>query len=672
MEHVWVEAFVDYFPSRGAKHKQGEGDTWVKLDPSFKQYSYIAGMDIKTAVPFDAQNLLTQMHTGATKSETQGYITGINSLLVQQTMQDYQARVQNYVQENAINPTIGDVLGRKDIVKQELPYLLGTLPYRTAVKGATFTTIPDSLRHKLSFSVTNEAADQTFVDPDAPPVADTSLNATKTLPELAGKKITLSYGPATVQEEMVINSYLPRPHADGTPIQPSELPATLPAYLVNLKPELRIDGQVVATGAAVGLGGTNIFSMTFSDPAYGASQVTNYVDAGVYQAIGLNLGEISPEQLAGLKDQFEATKTRLQNQDYVGLSKNELIGDPLFATALAYHAQLTAFNHIYARSLRVNALTLPSETLFATKMRVMTLWGIPRYVSSAGLNMDADYLMQVVKAKDGNSDTVKQYMLTSGMTSSALEHAVPEQLFSTPEMPAQGISTAKALKIANDSEIPIYNITQANLAVVLPQLQIGQQVKDEIANAVNAAKTVTVSKSNISYNGWTGCGYSITDPETGAGAYMISGGSSGSDTKVDKNYWSEFDTLFTVLDIKNSIIGQFITSKAFEVIGKSLGIFGTLIQALIDVRTIIDKDSPDKIKKMSSYLLIGSCSAISIIATFLALGVAGGPLFVVTATALTMIAITFITNFIKQLALEAIWSARLKRKNRKEKDVMLA
>jgi len=439
-----------------------------------------------------------------------------------------------------------------------------------------------------------------------------------------------------------------------------------------LKPELRIDGQVVATGAAVGLGGTNLFSMTFSDPAYGASQVTNYVDAGVYQAIGLNLGEISPEQLAGLKDQFEATKTRLQNQDYVGLSKNELIGDPLFATALAYHAQLTAFNHIYARSLNVNALTLPSETLFATKMKVMTLWGIPRYVSFAGLNMDADYLMQVVKAKDGNGDTVKQYMLTSGMTSSALEHAVPEQLFSTPEMPAQGISTAKALKIANDSGIPIYNITQANLAVVLPQLQIGQQVKDEIANAVNAAKTVTVSKSNISYNGWTGCGYSITDPETGAGAYMISSGSSGSDTKVDKNYWSEFDTLFTLLDIKNSIIGQFITSKAFEVIGKSIGIFGTLIQALIDVKTIIDKDSPDKIKKMSSYLLIGSCSAISMIATFLALGVAGGPLFVVTATALTMIAITFIMNFIKQLALEAIWSARLKRKNRKEKEVILA
>jgi hypothetical protein len=38
---------------------------------------------------------------------------------------------------------------------------------------------------------------------------------------------------------------------------------------------------------------------------------------------------------------------------------------------------------------------------------------------------------------------------------------------------------------------------------------------------------VTVSRTNINYNGWIGCGYIITNPETGPGAYMISGGLSG-------------------------------------------------------------------------------------------------------------------------------------------------
>ena len=39
--------------------------------------------------------------------------------------------------------------------------------------------------------------------------------------------------------------------------------------------------------------------------------------------------------------------------------------------------------------------------------------------------------------------------------------------------------------------------------------------------------TVTVSKTQITYNGWTGVGYIIIDPSTGAGAYMISGGLGG-------------------------------------------------------------------------------------------------------------------------------------------------
>jgi hypothetical protein len=39
---------------------------------------------------------------------------------------------------------------------------------------------------------------------------------------------------------------------------------------------------------------------------------------------------------------------------------------------------------------------------------------------------------------------------------------------------------------------------------------------------------VTISQSTISYKGWTGAGYSIVDPNTGAGAYLIGGGADGS------------------------------------------------------------------------------------------------------------------------------------------------
>jgi hypothetical protein len=332
--------------------------------------------------------------------------------------------------------------------------------------------------------------------------------------------------------EAVINSFLPQPHADGTPIQPSELPQSLPAYLINVVPQPMIDGQVVATGGAVSLGTAQTLSLSFYDPSASTSVVTHNVTAGNYEAIGLNPGNVSPDQLTAIQNKLAATQAKLQNNDFTNLTKDDLVGDLLNTTAIAYHAELGAMNFITARTMNVNTLTLPSETVFSTQLKVAYAWGAPQTVSPGGLNMDAKRLLSVVKSKDGNADTAKQYALSSGMTSSALEHSVPEQLFSTPDNPAQGISAVKALKIANDQGMPIYTVNQQNIATVMPQLQVDQQTKDDITNAVNAGKTVTVSQGNINFNGWIGCGYIITDPDTGAGAYMISGNLNGADVNL--------------------------------------------------------------------------------------------------------------------------------------------
>jgi len=70
-------------------------------------------------------------------------------------------------------------------------------------------------------------------------------------------------------------------------------------------------------------------------------------------------------------------------------------------------------------------------------------------------------------------------------------------------------------------------IYSSNLASVLPQLNLDDDVIYDIQTAVAYGKQVTVSKSNINFNGWTGCGYIIFDPVTGGGAYLISGGLNG-------------------------------------------------------------------------------------------------------------------------------------------------
>jgi transglutaminase-like putative cysteine protease len=519
IEHVWVEAWIDYFPSRGTRHKTGEGDLWVRMDTSFKQYTFTPGMDIQSAVPFDAETFIDQIISTATINEEDGYATAVDSLFIQQTMEDYQVQVENYINQNYPDATVGDVLGKKEIIVKDFPFIPGTLPFRMISKDDIYTEIPGYLRHKILFYVVKDIYDQELGTP---------LNITKSLPEIAGKKITLSYAPATQADENAISSYLPDPHEDGSPITPEELPSSLPAYLIHVKPELKIDGEVVATGTVVGLGMTEDFTMAFSGPGLNAHDVIkNDIQAGEFYGIALDLGRISQEQMQELKTKLETTKTKLELEDFTGLTKDDILGDLLYTTALSYYAELDVMDHVQSKTMNLLAIRLPSEAHFSTELSVYSIFGTPMSVSANGMAMDVDRIMTMVKAFDGDSEKPIQFFLSSGANGSALEHSVPEQLFSTPENPVEGISAVKALQIANDQGVPIFNVNQDNIDAVMPQLQLDGETKTDIRNAVNSGKEVTVQKSDITYNGWTGHGYIVIDPTTGAGAYMIAGGLSG-------------------------------------------------------------------------------------------------------------------------------------------------
>ena len=131
-----------------------------------------------------------------------------------------------------------------------------------------------------------------------------------------------------------------------------------------------------------------------------------------------------------------------------------------------------------------------------------------------------------------------------GQYASAVEHAVPEQFWveksqcryqdeggqvRNPAQTdcAQAVSAVKAIAIAQAEGQRIYTINQSNAATALPKLSIGGDVGAEIRNAIQAGKEVTFHERQISAHGWTGYGYVITDPDTGAGAYLIEGKGNG-------------------------------------------------------------------------------------------------------------------------------------------------
>ncbi len=141
--------------------------------------------------------------------------------------------------------------------------------------------------------------------------------------------------------------------------------------------------------------------------------------------------------------------------------------------------------------------------------------------------VDMDAVANSLWAKNNDAQLTVATGQQIGMMTSAWEHKIPEMLFTSEENPGEAVSAVKALAIASAEGQRIYQVTKENVDVVLPVLNIDSKVKDEIRDSVTVGKVATVSQNTITVGSWTGVGYIIADPETGAGAYRISGGSNG-------------------------------------------------------------------------------------------------------------------------------------------------
>jgi len=537
LEHVWVESFVDYVPSRGAVNRNP--NTWVPLDASFKQYQFTQGMDIKTNVPFDAQSFITQIQQGATVNQMEGWVQNINQTLARQTLTNYQTQLTNFVNVQKPNATVGEVLGTQTVVQENRSIFLGTLPYRAIATGAKFQTIPDNLRWKFRYNVYANDTDRAFDSP--------FISYTQSTPTLAGKKITLSFSPATPTDQVTIRSLLPQAHADGTPIQPSELSQSLPGYLIRLIPELGVEGQLVAAGPAFTMGSELVQRASYFNAATGQWEggEDNRLFVGEYNATALNLQGVSQSQIVKLRTRLQTTKARLDEfqlnpsdlTPLQGLTKEDLSGDLLYSGILGYFNEIDGNDTFSVRANgRIVAYRLPSYGRFFAIAQPHFFFGIVRTVSFPGLTMDVDFLRVQAEAKNKDKAVQLSFMREIGASGSSAEHAVPEQLFRDPSKPAndplrqQAVSAVKALTIASSQGQRIYTLNSQNPtthASTLASLGISADAKAEIANALAAGSEVTVHQTNINAFGFSGAGYIIIDPETGAGAYKIEGGANG-------------------------------------------------------------------------------------------------------------------------------------------------
>jgi len=512
IEHVWVEAAIDYQPSRGAKNRAA--DSWVQLDPSYKQYTYQQGLDAVAISGINPEQLAQDFTNSGTTNETEGWVSGFDAAILENAQSQAQTALEDHITNQMTEPTVGDVIGGKKTILQEYPVLPSALPNKVITTGARYGEIPDALRYQMRFAFGKDILGA-LIDPITYPLA-----------QLNNHKITLSFTPATADDEAALQALLP----EGEITDISQLPSSIPAYLINVIPELKLNGQTVKQGGTMKLGHDLDLTYQLKTPLETQAPYTYKVPAGSYLNVSVVSQNVSPGKFVALKTQLNDFKAILDSNDTAqinNLTRENLLGEIFYAVSLAYFAQYITLSNIAAISQRNSHNLSVGYGSFGYEPNVNYLFDVPMSIEAGGVAMNVR-LGKFLGTHTNDAEQKIQLNQQVGILSSALEHVVPEQMFTTdPSNPADAVSTVKALSKASEAGQRIYHITQANQSTVLPNIHHDEQTMTEITNALAVGKEIIIHTDAISVPGWSGAGYIILDSTTGNAGYKISGGGNG-------------------------------------------------------------------------------------------------------------------------------------------------
>ena len=490
IEHIWIESQIPYDNYRGAIIDE-QGKTWLGLDTSIKikGYAYNSPIDIFQQPAISGQfsamrdEYLNAMHT---ETPIEYLEEKLSALSGQQSAEGYK------------------------LTRILIPDIMNILPASMQFEQRRITNeyieIPDELKHKVRFTA-----------------ADTNNNELFTITfdalELSNQRIAISYEPETVEDQEIIDSY---GGLDNTP-----------AYLVRLRPMLKVNGKMVAAGQdGLPMGEEHNLTIDLISPNSTETVINNQITGNVV-AIGIVAGKA----VAGARP---SAPSQEGDKDAEQL---------LYGEAINHIDRWNKAEDELASLLHL-ALTRPIPT-------VVTVGGVidVTYVLDMphGYEWKGDFIDASIRAADvipshsplpqgEEGEMKKTFMQLSALQGSILENRIFEDDFRV-----DAISTAKLFEIANANQTPILTIDSSNIASVLPTLPFDENIKGDISNTVNQNLKVRIPQQEITYDDWTGIGYIKENPQTGESGYMLTGMIAGGMTAVSPGRWPSVD-LETTLD----------------------------------------------------------------------------------------------------------------------------
>jgi YD repeat-containing protein len=476
LKHVWLRAKV--------------AGTWYSLDPSMKPYTYTQGMDLGAILGYNRATYMAAALSGATV--TADYAENLNTANIEAQLAQYATNLAQYLRNNAPFASLADAVGGRRIVPQTVAALPTQLPYTVQQVLGTFTDLPADLQYALHVELPG-------------------LNYQTTIPAIAGDRVTITYVGATEADQSAIAA------AGG-------IDHVYPAYTVNMVPELRVGGVLVATGSPPPLGSTQTVSTTVATPYFiGDTRVvwptrSNRLTVGAFYAFPMSVEGISEEALRrhhGLLETYSAAGLAEESEP--------VRGESLYLIGTSYFNQIEACARLDAGLARV-VFFRQMLSAFTSQNLVVTEWtsvgGTPQPArvawGSYGINVVPGN--RTLRSASGDGQAARAFETQMEQRASAAEHAILERLQGNP-----AISTVRALALTNAAHTPIYRLDSSNIEALLPGLDCSPVLRDLMRQYVAQGRVVIVPQLRLLYNQWQGTGFWVFDPPSGQLDGLISG-----------------------------------------------------------------------------------------------------------------------------------------------------
>ncbi|PYQ46369.1 MAG: hypothetical protein DMF78_26495, partial [Acidobacteria bacterium] len=455
---IWAEAYLPYANYRGAV-LDAQGKVWVPLDAAFKRLQAPRGLDVVRELELDPREVLDSYLSAPQRATPLEYTRG---------------RVGARLAERKPGTAYADVLNDRSTLVETLGLLPSSLPYKVVSAPEVSYDLPDTLGHTLR--LVGEAQGSSLLDVTLP-VAD-----------VLGHRLTLSYLPATEEDEAVAATYGGIAHT--------------PPYLIEVKPLIKSGGVAIAPGSgSIGMGVRFTLRMEFKTPG-GTETVTNTAIAGNLTAIGLG-----GRAVTGAEEEQSRAAQILSRLAWTYLDRWN-------------HSDEELSNLLRVVPVRPTV----SACLVMSDIQVEYAGGDPLYPLTfdwRGIAIDADRRASAPVGLESTAEE-KAFFLLSGLEGSVLENRIFED-----DIQVLSVSSAKGLGLAHEQGIEVVDVTSANVDSVLPGLPFDVGVKDDIRQAALQGFLARVPMAPVTSLTWHGATYVLLDEETGEAAYQLQGGRSG-------------------------------------------------------------------------------------------------------------------------------------------------